>query len=187
LAEVLLRVVQERCLGQAQSTQVYMPRVRGQPGRCEVKECLWCGNEFEQSTHWGAAKKKYCGLGCKQAASRYREREAEGGIRYLVRQRVYSLMRSENQSRFSKFVGCTTAFLRAHLEKQFVRGMNWENYGAAWELDHVVPLSAWNLNNPNELARAEHWSNIRPVWREHNWAKNSSIIPCQPEMPLALL
>ncbi len=46
------------------------------------------------------------------------------------------LRRSIKTERTQTFVGCTWNELRLHLERQFKRGMSWDNYGTYW---HVQP------------------------------------------------
>ena len=37
--------------------------------------------------------------------------------------------------------GCSIVDLKAHLEQQFMDGMNWTNHGKAWHIDHIISLS----------------------------------------------
>ncbi len=50
-----------------------------------------------------------------------------------------------------------------HLESLFEPGMSWENYGA-WHLDHKTNLSDFNLLDPKVIKKANHYTNIRPLW-----------------------
>jgi len=50
-----------------------------------------------------------------------------------------------------------------HLKNLFEPGMNWDNYGA-WHLDHKTNLSDFNLLNPKVVKKANHYTNIRPMW-----------------------
>ena len=51
--------------------------------------------------------------------------------------------------------------------------MSWNNYGK-WHLDHIKPLSSFNLQNIDELKQACHYSNLQPLWAEDNFKKGSS-------------
>jgi hypothetical protein len=58
-----------------------------------------------------------------------------------------------------------------HLERQFVEGMSWQNYGVKrgqWSIDHIIPLDCFDLANPDERKRAFHFSNCRPLWTVEN-------------------
>jgi len=50
-----------------------------------------------------------------------------------------------------------------HLKNLFEPGMSWDNYGA-WHLDHKTDLGNFNLLNDEELKKANHYKNIRPMW-----------------------
>lgn len=71
-------------------------------------------------------------------------------------------------------IGCTIPKFRAHLEKQFEQGMTWENAGS-WEIDHRVPLAAFNLADPEQQKLAFSFHNCKPMWREANRIKGDKI------------
>ena len=50
-----------------------------------------------------------------------------------------------------------------HLASLFEPGMSWDNYGA-WHLDHITDLGNFNVLNDEELRKANHYKNIRPMW-----------------------
>ncbi len=71
-------------------------------------------------------------------------------------------------------VGCTRAELRAHLEKQFKSWMTWENYGyRGWHIDHIRPVSSFNLLNPDEMRACFHFTNLQPLWGILNMKKGN--------------
>ena len=51
--------------------------------------------------------------------------------------------------------------------------MTWDNYGE-WNIDHIIPLCAFDLTRENELMQACNWRNLRPMWAEDNLAKSGS-------------
>lgn len=51
--------------------------------------------------------------------------------------------------------------------------MSWENYGRpngklGWDIDHIIPLSAFDLTDPEQVKKACHYSNLRPMWAKQN-------------------
>lgn len=64
-------------------------------------------------------------------------------------------------------VGASFAFVRTHIEQMWAMGMSWENYGL-WHIDHIKPLSSFNLSDPEELSKAAHYTNLQPVWAKVN-------------------
>lgn len=52
--------------------------------------------------------------------------------------------------------------------------MAWENYGRypGWHIDHIIPLSAFDLSDREQLLKACHFSNLRPMWAKQNISEN---------------
>lgn len=73
------------------------------------------------------------------------------------------------------FVDYTLEDLMAHLERQFQKGMTWENRGK-WHIDHIVPRSSFNFSDPSDPEFKACWalSNLRPLWAKANMRKNAS-------------
>lgn len=60
-----------------------------------------------------------------------------------------------------------------HLEKQFSKGMSWENYGE-WHVDHIIPLSSFKFApDPAcpEFQACWALTNLRPMWAKENMSK----------------
>jgi len=67
-------------------------------------------------------------------------------------------------------LGCTIDGLIAQFESQFAVGMSWANYGK-WHVDHIRPLSSFDLEDPAQLAVACHHTNLQPLWATENMSK----------------
>jgi hypothetical protein len=96
----------------------------------------------------------------------------------------------EFQKQFSKWLSgkgpeprqmaYTREELRAHLERQFTRGMRWENYAGAlpyrsktksWVVDHIVPKRLFGVE---EADAAYALTNLRPLWIDKNIRKGGT-------------
>ncbi len=109
----------------------------------------------------------------------------------------YQIFYPQNKVYFDKplkSIGCSRQELKEHLEKQFKEGMNWDNYGPGyeidphthlpikidgkivrkkqWQIDHIRPVSSFNLTNPEDVSKINHYSNLRPLWAEENASKS---------------
>lgn len=73
-------------------------------------------------------------------------------------------------------VDFTTEQLREHLERQFMRGMSWDNAGE-WHIDHIVPLSRFAIKEAgdNEFRAAWALTNLRPLWKTANLKKRAKL------------
>lgn len=67
-------------------------------------------------------------------------------------------------------LGCSLDNLIIYLEQQFKSGITWENHGE-WHIDHIVPLSKFDLTNRNDVLKACHYTNLQPLWAIENLQK----------------
>ena len=44
----------------------------------------------------------------------------------------------------------------------------WENYGVAWEIDHVIPFEKMNKTLVSDRFKLNHWKNLQPKTSEQN-------------------
>lgn len=92
-------------------------------------------------------------------------------IAHVLRTRLNRAVRNKSAI---KNLGCDITEFLAHLENKFTSGMNWNNYGK-WEIDHIVPLSSFDLTNDEELKKACHYSNMQPLWKADNIRKHAKL------------
>lgn len=75
-------------------------------------------------------------------------------------------------------LGCSVAELRIHLEAKFRPGMTWENRGhgfGKWNIDHIIPLAAFNLTNRQHVLLVCNYLNLQPLWHEENMSKGDKL------------
>lgn len=93
------------------------------------------------------------------------------------RDRIRRMIGSQGKGRgrSNKLIGCDAYSLCLILEAQFLPGMTWENYGSAWHVDHIIPLSAYDLTDPSQQREAFHYTNLQPLWAHDNMAKGDEV------------
>lgn len=64
--------------------------------------------------------------------------------------------------------------LQTWFEYLFTNEMNWADKN--WQVDHVIPLSFFDLTQDGHLKLACHWSNMRPMSEQGNRAKGDTIV-----------
>lgn len=73
-------------------------------------------------------------------------------------------------------MGCSGQELKRYLESKFQPGMSWDNYGVhGWHIDHIVPLSSFNLSDPEDYKKACHYTNLQPMWAIDNIKKGGAL------------
>lgn len=72
-------------------------------------------------------------------------------------------------------LGCSLDEFRLHIEQKFTPDMNWDNYGTVWELDHIIPLSWFELDNSIHFEIACHYTNLQPLLVADNRKKRDNL------------
>lgn len=83
-----------------------------------------------------------------------------------------ALAGNKNGRHWETLVDFTLTDLKKHLEKQFKKGMAWENYGE-WHIDHKIPKSVFNYTKPEHEDFKKCWAlkNLQPMWAVDNVKK----------------
>jgi hypothetical protein len=74
-------------------------------------------------------------------------------------------------------LGCTIEELKARFVSMFYThpttdlAMTWDNYGQLWHIDHIIPLSHFDLTDYEQVQIACHYLNLQPLWAEENKSK----------------
>ena len=94
-----------------------------------------------------------------------------------IRQGIHRCLRGKKLNSTEELIDCDQKFLKDWIEYQWKsdENMSWSNYGTYWHIDHVIPLSFFDLDNINEQTMACNWSNLRPLEARENLSKNDAI------------
>lgn len=72
-------------------------------------------------------------------------------------------------------IGCEINFLKSYIEARWQAGMNWDNYGKVWVLDHIFPLAKMNLSTKRAQLMANHYTNLQPMFVKQNLSKGDKV------------
>tara|TARA_R110000744_G_scaffold13244_1_gene38719 strand:- start:285 stop:938 length:654 start_codon:yes stop_codon:yes gene_type:complete len=106
---------------------------------------------------------------------RYRENECVK-MKFFMHKCIRRLITSKKEGKHVKTedrLGYTANALKSHIERQFKKGMSWENYGE-WHVDHIVPVSKFIKESNYNANQINALSNLRPLWAKENLKKGSS-------------
>lgn len=109
---------------------------------------------------------------------RYRE-DLDYNITKKMRSRFYKATHNKNRSAsVLEIAGCSLFDFKKHFESLFTEGMTWELfYQGKIHMDHIIPLSAFDMKNSLHQRASFHWSNLQPLWRKPNLEKSFKYNP----------
>jgi hypothetical protein len=100
-------------------------------------------------------------------------------LKRIIRSRIISAIHNKNKHTV-EYLGCNISeYLNWLLKNNFEYTL--ENRGTEWHIDHVIPLSHFNLKNEEEQLVAFNWRNTMPLSCKENLSKNNKIIKSQIE------
>ena len=87
---------------------------------------------------------------------------------------IFRKYKHKKSATFRELLGCSIDDLKAHLKKQFKPGMSWNNHSyKGWHIDHIKPISSFNLECPLQQMACFHYSNLQPLWAYENLSKGA--------------
>lgn len=102
-------------------------------------------------------------------------------VQFFLKDRIRSTMNRafrrdwvKKPGRTEALLGCTIAEAKAHIEARFVNGMSWQNR-SSWHIDHFVPISAFDLRDPEEVQWCFNYRNLQPLSGRENLLKQDTI------------
>lgn len=104
-----------------------------------------------------------------------RETDALFKMKQNLRSRTYEAFKTQGYSKKTttqEILGVDWEVAKAHIERQFTKGMSWDNY-REWHIDHIIPLAS--AKTPERLKKLCHYSNLQPLWAEDNLEKSDKI------------
>jgi hypothetical protein len=116
-----------------------------------------------------------------QHCAKYKQKYKTGELRLSLNEKIKHALRTRLNDALNgrtkvgsaiKNLNCSIEELKTYLESKFQEGMSWENHSLhGWHIDHIVPLASFNLEDPEELKKACHYTNLQPLWAEDNLKK----------------
>jgi len=100
-----------------------------------------------------------------------------------VRSRIYIALNKKKNKHTIEYLGCNSEEYLKWLEYNS-SNYTLNNRGKDWHIDHVIPLSKFNLDDENEQKLAFNWRNTIALSPKENLEKNNKIIPSQIETHL---
>ena len=77
-----------------------------------------------------------------------------------------------------ELLGADFETVKSYIEKQFIKGMTWDNHGE-WHFDHIIPINS--ANTIEEMIPLFHYVNLQPMWASENISKSDDFDPKEKE------
>jgi hypothetical protein len=132
--------------------------------------------EYDKNTRYGKNRQDY--LAKKRERNKRYYQNITCKLGNLLRTRIWIALKiqglKKNHSTM-EITGCSKEELIEHLESQFSDGMTWENWSLnGWHIDHIRPVSSFDLSDPAQVKECFHYSNLQPLWAIDNLKKSDS-------------
>lgn len=122
--------------------------------------------EYARQDHVKETRRKY--------VERKKAEDPTFKVAHVVRSRILRVLKGarKNDSTF-ELVGCSPEYLKKYIEWQFDEKMTWDNHGIYWHIDHIVPLSWFDLSDPEQQKYAFDFTNMQPLAAVDNMVKGN--------------
>ena len=98
----------------------------------------------------------------------------------LQRRRICNTLKNKTK-KTNELLGCSNKEFSDWMKYLYKNGQSFENHGIEWHIDHVIPISNFNLDNEDEVILCFNWRNTMPLSVKENLSKNNKIILSQVE------
>ncbi len=110
----------------------------------------------------------------------YKKKRLKTDIAFKITERIRSRInlclkkyKTIKSQEFKNLLGTSDMqIIWKHLEKNFKEGMTRENHGA-WHIDHIKPISSFDLTKPEQQRACFHYTNMQPLWAKENLSKGA--------------
>lgn len=104
----------------------------------------------------------------------------EPSIKFIKTQRRRILLSlNKKQNKTIEYLGCNSQQFTEWLSFNFIDGFSIENHGKLWHIDHVIPISHFDIEKEQFIAF--NWRNTTCLLASKNLQKNNSINSLQIE------
>jgi hypothetical protein len=96
-------------------------------------------------------------------------------LRQSVRRRIRQIRGDDDKAGSGvDDLGCSLEFFQTYIESLWQPGMTWEKWSRwGWHIDHIQPVSSFDLTIREDLLKACHYTNLRPLWWMDNISKGA--------------
>ena len=162
--------------GETKKMREFYKHQTGKDGRmCRCKVChrLTVKNRYHGDPEYKRKHNEACN---RRIMARYHS-DPVVRIKKLLRARMSKAMDGNLKPESSmELIGCTPEFLRGYIAARFRKGMKWGVKGS-FEVDHILPIAAFDLTDEWQRKKAFHYTNLQPLTMDENRRKSDKYDP----------
>jgi hypothetical protein len=103
--------------------------------------------------------------------------DPEYRLKKLLRRHSTRLKGRRKPGTSREYLGCTIEEAKRHIESLWQLGMTWDNHTkTGWHIDHIIPLAAFDFTDEEQVKKALHYTNLRPMWAKDNLKKGKQVL-----------
>ena len=90
----------------------------------------------------------------------------------LQRSAIRRMLINSNLSKVKhtiEYLGCDSEYFKEYITKKMTDGMTWQNI----HIDHIKPVSKFNLDDPDQFLDCCHYTNLQPLMAVDNLKKSN--------------
>ena len=110
----------------------------------------------------------------KQKIKDKRENDLNFRIGEVLRSKIHKMVKGSTTS-YANLIGCDHYWLKAWIEYRWQSGMSWENFGSYWQIDHILPITAFDFSKSRDQKTCFHWTNLQPLSSQENRSKSNKL------------
>lgn len=167
------------CKEEKPLTEFYIYYDKRMKKKYHNSRCMECISEYQNTSRIKKIKEKHRQTKIyKENQEKWKNKRSKD-IFYRVMNSFRTLIRRALNGKkriisYDIYLGCTCEFYFKYLEKQFIKGMTWENYGRlGWVVDHKKPRNLFDFSKANELLECFNFRNAQPLWNKDNIVKGN--------------
>lgn len=149
--------------------------------RPNINLCKECYKE--KSKTWKRPDKERANKIARDRMKTRRETDPQYKLQTTIRRQIGDAIRNYCKAGYQsrtgkiKYLGCTIPELKTFLESKFDKRMTWQNHGKYWHIDHIKPVSLFNLLDESQMIEAFNYQNLQPLRAKDNLIKGNRFYP----------
>lgn len=155
---------------------------------CKICKCKYIKDQYEKNKERIKKYQKNYRSTHKDKILDYFRNRRKNDIQFKLRRSLSSSLRRALRGEIKtasslKYLKCTLEYLKSYLESLFELEMSWSNWGQYWHLDHIIPITYYDLTEEKNKYKACNYTNLQPLLASKNESKQDKILHSQVKSP----